>query len=106
MKTSIFSLCFLLPSCLMACSKGDTVEAAPAVCAVVVHMAADNDLWADALAGVEKKQAGFSERGLLVENEEQLTPAAQDEASKPPNTQATRQGEASEVQPRGSALPP
>jgi hypothetical protein len=106
MKTSIFSLCFLLPICLTACSKGDTVEAAPAVRAVVVHMAADNDLWADALAGVEKMQAGFSERGLLVETEEPLTPAAQDETSKPTTTQPTRQGEAPEVQPRGSALPP
>ncbi|MDR0712505.1 MAG: O-antigen ligase family protein [Prevotellaceae bacterium] len=42
----------------------------------------------------------------LVEREENLTPAAQNEASKPPNTQPTRQGEAPAVQPRGSALPP
>jgi hypothetical protein len=42
----------------------------------------------------------------LVEREENLTPAAQDKVSNPPNTEATRQGEAPEVQPRGSALPP
>jgi O-antigen ligase len=42
----------------------------------------------------------------LVEREENLPPAAQAETSNPPNTEATRQGEAPEVQPRGSALPP
>ena len=42
----------------------------------------------------------------LVEREETRTPAAQGATSKPSNTEATRQGEAPEAQPRGSALPP
>jgi hypothetical protein len=42
----------------------------------------------------------------LVEREENLTPTAQGGVSKTPNTETTRQGEAPEAQPRGSALPP
>jgi hypothetical protein len=106
MKTAIFSLYALLPICLTACSRGDSAEASPAVRTVVVYMAADNDLWADALADVGEVQAGFSEQRQLVEAEETLSPAAQEKVSNPPNTEATRQGEAPEGQPRGSALPP
>ena len=40
------------------------------------------------------------------ERVETRTPAAQGATGKPPNTEAARQGEAPEVQPRGSALPP
>ncbi|MDR0711507.1 MAG: hypothetical protein LBF67_04055 [Prevotellaceae bacterium] len=62
MKTNILLLYFLLPICLTACSKDDSAEASPAVRTVIVYMAADNDLWADALADVEELQAGFSEQ--------------------------------------------
>jgi hypothetical protein len=64
MKTAIFSLYALLPICLTACSRGDSAEASPAVRTVVVYMAADNDLWADALADVGELQAGEAERGV------------------------------------------
>ena len=63
MKTTILLLCFLLV-CLTACSKDDSVERAPAVRTVIAYMAADNDMWLDALADVEEMQAGFSERGV------------------------------------------
>jgi hypothetical protein len=45
----------------MACSKDHSVDTAT-VRTVIVYMAADNDLWADALVDVEEMQAGFSEQ--------------------------------------------
>jgi hypothetical protein len=97
---------YILFLLLNACSKGGNVpEATPAVRTAMVYMAADNDLWADALADVEELQAEFSEQRSLVKNKEQHTSAGSG-ARKPPTTAAARQGEAPEVQPRGSALPP
>jgi hypothetical protein len=69
-------------------------------------MAAGNDLWADALADVEEVQAELSEREQSAVEEKIFNPAAQGGASETPNTEMTRQGEAPEAQPRGSALPP
>jgi uncharacterized protein YceK len=66
MKLTILLPCFLLSACVAACSKDDSAESAPADRTVMVYMAADNDLWGDALADLEEMQRGFTETGAKL----------------------------------------